>query len=1364
MTEFTLTDEQSHIVDADADASMLIVAGAGSGKTFTMTQRIIRLISEGVPPEKILGLTFTKAAATELLTRVSTAVQKHRDEAAQKHKGELDSESLESHADSAFMKPDVYTYDAFFQSIVRQFGLLVGMNPQTVPLSEAGAYQLVDTVIQENFRQVVADLYGDEEEAEESDSSQSEGSTDSLDDFSDLGAYSTIVTRVLSLSDAISSSMIDGSCTSVDEAIRRIETWDDAFIQHLTQIMDREYPEEQTLEGFGDKVDIGKFTTAKTFDNWMKKKSRDYFAYMLTDLRDKTRKRSMYLKYVRLFAQKKRELHMAQFADFTIAAMQLIQRFPWIGEHYRARFSHVFLDEYQDSSTTQASLIVQLFAPHGVNAQGQHSALTAVGDPYQAIYGWRGAAPGAFAAFVQKTGVGTPLSLSKTVRNPQLVLDMANMLTNPLRMGHKDAYDRPGTIALQERPVEKLSVLAQSIQGSFGAMFYASMKQEIDGIVRYALKAVDKSKADNDARIKRGESAQQGPYVAVLLRSKTRIDAYVDGLTKAGLTVQVDGVQTVMDRPDAHDIINLLRIVADHSDSASVLNLLASTRYDLAASDLKALSVAAKSYDKQLQTNLLKHVNVQDTDTAKDWDMPAVVSLADILLADNRAEILRTYFTGSAEGAAKINDFAQAVQRVESQLHSGIEAVIRTAGDVLGLDIDVAVAYALSRAQGRTGEAVPVSSVESIAQMARTYNDELLDGQTATVSGFLSWLDGQKKSLPENPTIVGAQGADVIVCTIHHSKGLEWDSVIIPSMNKSTFPSSQGSYFSTDELYKDDPEPRFGRYLSHAHTWLTDPTAVPYPVRSDKDSVSRFVDVEDFPKKIGDSAALEKLVYGQIHLLERGELSSTMSIREESGQTVLEDERRLAYVAVTRAKRDVLITGFTQTMNAMTDDDDPVGYVLSLDAIPAGQKLVTADVSKASLFWQECYDFMTTEQSNTHPWKEDVISVGDFEIAQNYQDSPVGAFVGQDAQDYAQTVIGEALTDAQTAVQDAHLELYAHPREVEPVVGRVLQKSYETLRTFEQQQTPDSEHNAAQAEETVAPSLYECARQLHETLQQLHATSSADDADQKIVASAQRVLSQRNTSVTALQRERIEASEAGQDRTHHSETQLRRARAIMRPVPSLVLYEDAQELSPATLGTKFHAFAERYFSPEDERADGSFAELKQSMRAEVEREEPQNAVEKQMHVWKQRLLDSPFSVDDSVGTEIPFAYAIEGEERAVVGVIDAVFAGNILTDSPISQQAQKNQRQIRYTVIDWKTGHRPRKAEEIEQKLLQIDMYREILAHIKHVEVDEVDAALYYVSEENAEERTIYAQYKTAADIEQLFHASVWDFDADRNE
>ena len=92
-----------------------------------------------------------------------------------------------------------------------------------------------------------------------------------------------------------------------------------------------------------------------------------------------TRQRDLLLHLVADYNAEKRARNMAEFSDFTIAAFQLVTRFPSIGATYRKRYSHVLLDEYQDTSTTQAALLASLF--HVDSAR--RSAVNAVGDPFQ---------------------------------------------------------------------------------------------------------------------------------------------------------------------------------------------------------------------------------------------------------------------------------------------------------------------------------------------------------------------------------------------------------------------------------------------------------------------------------------------------------------------------------------------------------------------------------------------------------------------------------------------------------------------------------------------------------------------------------------------------------------------------------------------------------------------------------------------------------------------------------------------------------------------------------------------------------------------------------------------------------------------
>ncbi|MFD0704770.1 UvrD-helicase domain-containing protein [Alloscardovia venturai] len=1377
MAEFKPTPEQTSILNAEKSSTMLIVAGAGSGKTFTMTARIIELIKNGVEPQKILGLTFTKAAANELLTRVAAAVNGNRARMRTRgHEEDADSSYYMSddHADMAFMKPEVYTYDAFFQSIVRQYGLLVGMDPNTVPLSTAGAYQLADEVIRDHMRDVV-NAMGEQESS----------------DLDDMGSYTTFVRNVVTLSEAISSCMIDKTCTSVDEAIARIEKWDSAFITHLDKIVDHEFAELKNLPDFGVKIKMTTSKTVKGFDKWMNEKGKDYLAGILVEIRENTRLRSVYLTYVKLLAQRKREQHMAQFSDFTIAAMQLVQRFPWIGEQYRSCFSHVFLDEYQDSSTAQASLIAEIFAPHGASlhlevptsyeVSSRHeislrsSALTAVGDPYQAIYAWRGAAPGAFVSFLHHVGVSKPLSLSVSMRNPRIVLDVANKLTQPLREGHRDAYGRKGTITLHEVRVPKLSARDDASQGSIAALAYASRKQEIDGVVRYAKKAVEKSKKHNDELIKQGEAAKSGPFVAVLLRSKTHMGEFAQAFNEAGLSVQVDGVQSVLDRPDAHDIINLLAAVADHSQTAAALSVLASTRFDIPAADLREFADAVSMYNVQLQRELLDSVGVGKPDRGS-WSVPPVTSLVDVLIAPRkiRDSIVKQYYHGSDLSVRRIEDFARALTMVNSVSSQGLETVIRAAGDALGVDIDVAVAYAITREKGLTGEALPVSSVDSLVELSQTYAQELSESQRPTLSGFLSWVQSADSNASDDPTIVGSAQADVTICTIHHSKGLEWDSVIIPEMNEATFPSNQGSNLSFDAVYDDEPMPS-GQYVAYASTWLTDPTAVPAPVRADADAVPRFADENQFDELLPDALSLEARVHGQLHLPQRDALSTTMSLREESGQSVLEEERRLAYVTVTRAKRDVLMTGAVKATSLM-DNFSPVGYTSAHDQ---DQSLtVLPQFDKCSIFLAEVQEYLHSGEVAEEYGHDNVIDIDEQFEDSEFIDKPIGIFVGHDAFEYAAATVGGALDAARDAVQVDNAVHYEHPRRIDSRIGDVLDASARVLSTdnWEPNNSDDFDESEKLGElRHAAQRVYEAMSTLGYTHSDsssvtmtvdsaaVHATTNpradgtnsvhtVSDEEQKLIEAAQQVMRQRNASVTTIQREAANASSTSHTSRADHTSQLQRARAIMRPVPNIVNYDAGGQLSVAHMGTAFHAFAQRYFKPDNAAVLDSqeFRQSKEMIRSEVENETTHGEYEERMHAWKVRLLSSQFDPSECDGTEVPFAYVPEDTDRTVVGVIDAVFEGQQLKDSPISRHAHDEGREILYTVIDWKTGHKPQDEAEKREKLLQVDMYREILATLKGVDVDQVDAALYYVSENKEEDRLIPAAYKTQEQIEDI--------------
>ncbi|NBU23774.1 MAG: ATP-dependent helicase, partial [Actinobacteria bacterium] len=123
-----LTDEQVAAVEgASVDAPTLVIAGAGSGKTELMSVRILYLVANQLAkPQEILGLTFTKKAASELSARVLKALYLLRESPMWPRDLEAD-----------FLPPKIATYNSFGNEVFRQFALEVGYEPDAQVLGDS---------------------------------------------------------------------------------------------------------------------------------------------------------------------------------------------------------------------------------------------------------------------------------------------------------------------------------------------------------------------------------------------------------------------------------------------------------------------------------------------------------------------------------------------------------------------------------------------------------------------------------------------------------------------------------------------------------------------------------------------------------------------------------------------------------------------------------------------------------------------------------------------------------------------------------------------------------------------------------------------------------------------------------------------------------------------------------------------------------------------------------------------------------------------------------------------------------------------------------------------------------------------------
>ncbi|MGM0386393.1 MAG: ATP-dependent helicase, partial [Actinomycetota bacterium] len=336
------TPEQRAAIEAPL-APTLVVAGAGSGKTATMAARVVHLVVNGlVRPDEILGLTFTRKAAGELSDRVRGKLAE-----ARRHFPGMDDPTAQ---------PTLTTYNAFAAGLVRDHALRIGADPDATLITGAGAWQLMDRIVQ---------TWPDEVESEL--------------------APSTVVNRALAMAEALRTNLL-----TVDQTR-----------EGLTQLL-------ADLEQSRDRK-----PTAK-----------------LRDPAAKLRARLALLELVRAYERRKAELGLVEFSDQVALACAIARRVPAVGEMMSSQYRVVLLDEFQDTSVAQLGLLADLFGPG--------YPVMAVGDPHQAIYGWRGASAASLTGFRERFAVpGSPvmaLSLTTSWRNDHAVLVAANAVSAPLRL------------------------------------------------------------------------------------------------------------------------------------------------------------------------------------------------------------------------------------------------------------------------------------------------------------------------------------------------------------------------------------------------------------------------------------------------------------------------------------------------------------------------------------------------------------------------------------------------------------------------------------------------------------------------------------------------------------------------------------------------------------------------------------------------------------------------------------------------------------------------------------------------------------------------------------------------------------------
>ncbi len=562
------------------------------------------------------------------------------------------------------------------------------------------------------------------------------------------------------------------------------------------------------------------------------------------DVLGRQQARLLLLPLVRAYAARKLELEALDFGDQLSRAARVARDHPEVGQIERARYRVVLLDEYQDTSHAQVVLLKSLF--------GTGHPVTAVGDPCQSIYGWRGASAGTLDRFPREFTAADGREawveqLTRSWRNRPEILDVANALSAPLRAAGARVPELVPAWQVAE-PVGGRTALGRRAATVHCALLptYLDEAEWIADSVLSAWRSAARlpHEAPTDIPVDRR------PTTAVLVRVRSQIPAIEQALRARGLPVDVVGLGGLLDTPEVRDVVCTLRVLADPTDGAALLRLLTGARWRIGPRDLVALHRRSRA------------IAAARRDAA--WDPEAVEIAADRLDEATLVEALadpgppQTY---SDQGFARLRAYGQELAQLRYRLDQPLPDLIADIERTTGLDVEVAV-----RASAGGDAGLARGHLDALGDVAARY---AADTDGGTLSGFLAFLAAaEEEERGLSPGQVDVVEGAVQVLTAHAAKGLEWDVVSVAGLTRDVWP---GVTRSSDH-------------------YLKGLGVLPFPLRGDADGLPRF-DI--------DTAVEQKDVMAALSAFGR-------QWREHDER----EERRLAYVAVTRPRRLLLCSGY----------------------------------------------------------------------------------------------------------------------------------------------------------------------------------------------------------------------------------------------------------------------------------------------------------------------------------------------------------------------------------------------------------------------------------------------------------------------
>lgn len=332
---------------------------------------------------------------------------------------------------------------------------------------------------------------------------------------------------------------------------------------------------------------------------------------------------------------------------------------------------------------------------------------------------------------------------------------------------------------------------------------------------------------------------------ALLMRKRSQMQTFVTALEQVGLEVQVVGLGGLLEMPEIVDLVSALRVLHNPAAGTQLIRLLSGPRWRIGAKDLERLHRYALRKSR-VEQDLREKIQ----EGLAPEDSISIVDALDLILDERDSEKLDF----SEPGLLRLSDAARLLRSMRQQSGMGLVEFIRSVEQELWLDIEV-------RANPRRKN--PMAHLNAFAAIVSGYAGS---NTQPNLGGFLNWLEfADERERFEVPSANPERGV-VQVLTVHAAKGLEWDHVAVANLIDGDFPSS-------------------GRGSSG---WLAT-GQLPFPLRGDSESLP---------------------IWNYKNHRAQPEVKESIDVfKQEMRSHLLNEELRLMYVAVTRPKASLLLSG-----------------------------------------------------------------------------------------------------------------------------------------------------------------------------------------------------------------------------------------------------------------------------------------------------------------------------------------------------------------------------------------------------------------------------------------------------------------------